>query len=457
MARPRRSSPLRALVVVLGLVVAGCSGSASEGTREAAATSTATPDVATTETSAPPSAYAPSWSAVHADAANSDRSPVEPAADVARRWTIDIEGSMRIGALPWTINLGPTSDPEGNLYVTTTETGCHLRALDGRTGERRWCADLDLFAVVSSPLIDRDGNLYLADGTGMHALAPDGARLWDTTLRGVPLSAQFTPDGHVVFVTHLGTVYVLDRATGAPVLDPVDLAPDLTWEPGQGMAACARGTEACPSANTLAVDQETGVLYFTFWTPGAEHAGVRAMQYEGGDEPALRPLWTNEGLPGGSASSPAISSDGRRVYVTDNADGLHALDAATGEIVWSVSIGYAAGGSPSVSPEGLVMPAGGGNGTVLAVRDEGDRGVIAWQRDDLLNRGIPTQTAGGRVYATVGTGGAACDLVVLDAADGRELDREPLPGTCVFSVGTTIGVDGTVYVPTIVGGLHAFR
>lgn len=406
----------------------------------------------------PTSAYAPSWSAVHADAANSDHSPVEPPADVALRWSLDIEGSITIGPLPWTINLGPTSDPDGNLYVTSTETGCHLQALEGDTGDRRWCAeDLDLLTVVSSPLIDRDGNLYVADGAGMHALTPDGDRRWQAPLRGVPLSAQFTPDGHLVFVTHVGTIYVLDRATGASLIEPIDLAPELSWRPEQGMFACARGTEDCPSANTIAVDQESGVVYFTFWAPGATQAGVRAMQYRGGDDPSITPLWSNDGLPGGSASSPAISSDGTRVYVTDNVDSLHALDAVTGEVIWSYAIGHAAGGSPSVSPDGLVIPAGGADSPLVAVRDEGDRGELAWRHDDLLSRGISTQTAGDRVYATIDTGDRRCDLVVLDSRDGAVLDREPLPRTCVFSVGTTVGPDGTVYVPTVIGGLYAFR
>ena len=64
----------------------GCGGSAS-GEREAS------------------SPYAPGWSAVHADGGNTDYSPVEGAADVALAWERHFEGSVRIGPLPWTINL----------------------------------------------------------------------------------------------------------------------------------------------------------------------------------------------------------------------------------------------------------------------------------------------------------------------------------------------------------------
>ena len=97
---------------------------------------------------------------------------------------------------------------------------------------------------------------------------------------------------------------------------------------------------------------------------------------------------------------------------------MHALDAMTGESIWSHDIGYASGGSPSTSPDGLVMPAGGGASPVLAVRDLGDHATRAWTRPDLLNRGIPTQTSGGRSYATVGLGGFVNDL------DERGLSRK---------------------------------
>lgn len=436
--------------VVAGLVsalVAGCSSGGGGGARGSDAE--AAP--------APTSPYAEGWSAVHADAANSDHSPVEGASDVTLAWQRSFDGTMTLGPLEWTINLGPTVDPDGRVYLTSTVEGCHLQALDGATGETLWCADeVDELTVASSPVIDRDGRLFVADGAAMRSFDRDGHQLWEAPIEGVPLSAQLTPEGRVLFVTHVGVVYVLDRETGEPMLPPVELVPDATWDPAQGMAACARGTEECPSANTPAVDLDTGRVFFTFWEPGAPQAGVRAMRYDEDPEPALTPLWSNDALPGGSGSSPDLSADGSRVYVTDNVDAVHALDAATGEEVWSHPIGVASGGSVSLSPDGLVIPTG---GPLQAIRDEGDVARQVWRRDDLPNRGIATQTAGGTVYATIhhGPNRARNDLVVVDAVTGDELDREAMPGASVFSVGTTVGPDGTIYVATIVGELYAFR
>lgn len=396
-------------------------------------------------------AYAPGWSAVHADAGNTDYAPVRAPDNLTLKWSIRLDGS---------INLGPTIDPSGRVYVTdnSNDAGCHLHVLDGATGETIWCSDeVDRFAVASSPVLDRDGRIFLADSEAMHAFDPDGNLLWETPILGVPLSAQFSPEGRLIFITHIGRIYLLERETGAPLLEPIELVPGATWQPSDGMNACLIGTATgCPSANTPAVDLRTGRLFFTFWAPGAAQAGVRAMQISEDPVPAITPFWTNDGLPGGSASSPDLSADGTRIYVNDNVDSVHAIDAATGQKIWSFAIGFAPGGSPSLSPEGLLMPSGSRNGIVMALRDEGAAAALVWSRDHLINRGIPTQAAGGRSYATVSAGGFQNDLVVIDTSTGAELDRERLPGTTVFTVGTTIGPDGTVYVPTFLGQLFAY-
>ncbi len=434
-------------LAVLTLLLAGCADSAT--IKEPSAVDTAIPS--------PVAPYLDNWSAVHADHRNTNYAPVAGAADIELAWKRKLEGSVRLGPLPWTINLGPTVDAD-QVYVTSTVSGCHLQAFDAATGDTRWCAsNVDMFAVASAPLLDRDGRLYVADGTAMRAFSRDGAQLWETPINGVPLSAQFTAQGHVVLITHIGNVLVLDRLTGRPVLPVVELIPGAIWDSTTGMQACARGTQECPSANTPAVDLETGRIFFTFWQPGTSQASLRAVKYTEDPEPAITALWTNDGLPGGSGSSPVLSEDGSRVYVTDNEGGLHALDTATGESIWAFEIGYAAGGSPSLAPDGTIIPAGGRTSPLLAIRDEGARGALAWQRERTLNRGGTTQTGGGRVYATLDAGELKCEIAVFDRTTGAELDRELLPDTCVFSVGTSVGADGTVYVATIVGGLYAFR
>lgn len=236
----RRPALVLAAWAVLAAPWVACGSETADGPRSAA-------DAAPAETpvSGTWSPYGPGWAAVHADARKSDYSPTATAADLALAWSTRIEGSVQVGPLPWVINLGPTVGPEGNLYVTSTEPGCHLRALDVATGELRWCAaGVDLAAVVSSPTVDREGVLFLADGAGLHAFDPDGRERWLLPVRGVPLSVQFTPDGWLVFVTNIGVVYLVERETGRRAAEPVELAPRVAVEPVRwpvGMCAGSAG------------------------------------------------------------------------------------------------------------------------------------------------------------------------------------------------------------------------
>ncbi|GAA3178968.1 hypothetical protein GCM10020255_071900 [Rhodococcus baikonurensis] len=123
-------------------------------------------------------------------------------------------------------------------------------------------------------------------------------------------------------------------------------------------------------ANTPAVDLGTGKFYFTFYGPSSQAADLVAMKYTGGDNPSITREWSTDALPGGTASSPDLSKDGKTVYATDNNGSLWAVDAETGDTRWSYDIGFNSAGSASTSDDGLIIPAGGDKGHLLAVRDE---------------------------------------------------------------------------------------
>lgn len=400
-------------------------------------------------TSGDDSNYGRSWSASHADSRNSDYSPVKGPRNITLAWQHKFAG---------TINLGPTNDENGRVYVTTAADGCHLYAFDNATGEILWCTDeVNEFAVASSALLDSHGRVFIGDNQAMYAFDVSGKLIWKTPIDGFPFSAQFTHTGHLIFITCIGKIYVLDNQTGKQILEPVELNPGKKYDPDMDVRACMRGTKECPCANTPAYDLNSGRFYFTFWTNDAALAGLRAMQYSEFPIPSIIPLWINESLPGGSGSSPDISSDGTRIYVNDNNGGVHAIDAHTGEIIWSFDIGYEAGGSQSTSPDGVIIPAGGDNAPLLCIADRGSKAELVWRIDMLQNRSVPTQSGGNLSYVTVKTGNMQNDIVVIDVASGSIIDRENLPGNTLFSVGTTIDTDGNIYVPTFNGYLFTFR
>ncbi len=422
------------------------------------------------------------WPAVHGDSRNSDTSEAVGARDLElgfNRLAGDIQG------------LAPSVGPEGNLYATTlygpstARTGCHLYALDGRTGERLWCSDrLNDRAVASQPLVDRDENLYVGDNRAMHSFTRDGEHRWERPIEGFPLSAQFTPDGRLLFITHIGRIYVLDRRDGTPVIDGYRML-DVTYEPRPfDYLDCFTGSSegSCYCANTPAVDLDTGNFFFTLTDPGdLDDDGVPrtrlvAMRYTVCPEPRIDFLWetgADNGLVGGSATSPALSADGTRIYVNDNAGNLHALNACDGTAAWSepYPLGFVPVGSPSVSREGLIIPqASFDAGRLTAIADMGDHGQMAWSIDGLVSRGITAQAEGGLAYATVGRGsdeeGPALfgiDMVVIDTRPGveferpgdRVLDRVRITDHDVGVGSTSISAEGRVYVSGFVAGIFS--
>ena len=392
--------------------------------------------------------YGTGWSATHGDAGNTDFSKTEIPKQVGLSWFRKFEG---------TINLGASVGDDGTIYITTSGDGCHLYALDPATGETKWCNDdLNEFAVASGVLIDRHETLFIADNKSMHALDSQGRTMWKVAIDGFPFSAQFTQTGRLIFITHIGTIYVLDRRTGRAVLTPRKLAENQEL-PAFDPRACMRGTKDCPCANTPAFDQNTGNIYFTFWYPEAPAAALVAMRYTEDPDPSLELLWQNDELPGGSASSPDLSADGSTVYVNDNISSIHAIDTRTGSRRWYYDIGYAPGGSQSTSPQGHIIPGGANEAKLMCLRDDGNKASLLWRSDSLENRGITTQAVDDLAIATVKVGTLAYDIVIMDVRDGTIYDRERLPGKPLFSVGTTVGKDGLILVPTFNGYLYAFR
>jgi outer membrane protein assembly factor BamB len=392
------------------------------------------------------------WPVVHHDGSNSDTSP----APGFEGFLLDFQG------LPQWLTLAVPAAAKGRVYLTgaTSESACHLAAIDAATGELSWCSDaVNFMAMGSTPVVDVFGNLYIADDAFMVALAKDGEELWRTPVNGLPISAQLTGDGNLLFCTHIGNVMVLDRKSGRE-LASYELIPDATYDPRDGSAIdCAQGlaSEGCYSPNTPAVDDRTGRVFITLNRPDATQGSLVALRYKAGVRPRLDWLWETPDLEGGGAGSPTISADGSRVYTTDLAEHLLAFDASTGELLWKHWIGYSAGGSPSVSADGVIVPAGGSdeNAHVIAVRDMGRRGKTIWEHTELDNKGMAVQPAGGVVYTAV-VDHAIVNLAVLDLETGKILDMVSTRRGLEASLGSAIGPDGRVYLSTPINGVFAF-
>ena len=110
-----------------------------------------------------------------------------------------------------------------------------------------------------------------------------------------------------------------------------------------------------------------------------------------------------------------------------------------------------------MSDDGLLVVAGGEEGRLLAVRDAGDSAELAWERDDVLQLGVPAQSAGETGYTVIRDGDDGLALLTFDTGDGSTLDQTVLPDALGFSTGTAIGPKGEVVVPAFLGELFVLR
>ena len=144
------------------------------------------------------------------------------------------------------------------------------------------------------------------------------------------------------------------------------------------------------------MDLSSGRFYFSLNRPTETQTSIEAYVYGAGDDPLVLPLWGNDTLEGGTATSPVLSADGSILYVCDQADHLLALDTRKGgEERWRFDLGFSPLGSFSVSDQGVIIPTGALGAETMAPQDMSDHVVILWRKGDLFMRSIAAQTANG--------------------------------------------------------------
>lgn len=327
------------------------------------------------------------WVTLHGDPANRRQQlGVTPAANYTR-WTA-LKGAAILTA--------PTLLPNGNLAVTTGKAEGHanLHVLD-RSGNIVWETPqwsgrdgVDSAAVMSSAIVDDDGNLYVSDADQFWSYTSQGTLRWVIDLPAAPtpspyggssrainpfVTAVFTKDGAVLGTTVFGQVVVVDRATGelrAPVLQlPGTLAKRHTKSPispstwGNGLMDPAIIDPIfqilmggiVQSANTPAIDAKTGRIFVaatdTMEDKGALY-GLDVTPPRNGEPGSISIAFASRMGPG-SGSSPVLSPDGRLVYTCDDEGLLYAFDAVSGHEVWSAPSGAAAA-AVSVDANGAI-------------------------------------------------------------------------------------------------------
>ncbi|MEM7139070.1 MAG: hypothetical protein AAF500_21025 [Myxococcota bacterium] len=421
---------------------------------------------------------------------------------------------------------GPTYDNVGNLYFSPLFPGENLSlvSLDAETGERNWAVEGDGLNAGSGAILvlndpDNPGEqiIYHATYTEAMALRPDGTEIWRTpTGLEIPpiVEGERSPTHSFGFNYHLPTdslvgltvgadIFAFDRETGDLVAPPTKVpgAPAATADVGlpqfivdQSDALTDEVFGTLPGglsffsvildvifgggsvvANYFAIDPNTGLMYVAATAEDAadgiedgvsELGAVYSMDLVDDGAGALRFDVLNVAtFEGGTGSTPTVSEDGQRVFVSDELGNVIALDSELNEL-WRFDVGAPIAASIGVSPD---------NGEVFAVTrrdvfkltDNGDSASLDWMAtfgafDDDPNievefqaltptitaNGVAISVGGGRVVTDPATG--VSREIMLNVGIGL-LDRET--GELVsFAEGreesiavTSVSRDGGVY------------
>jgi outer membrane protein assembly factor BamB len=321
---------------------------------------------------------------------------------------------------------GGVFDRNSHVYVAPIDPveNTYMVSIDGETGERRWSLPGKRIGQGGAPLILPASNdssadiIYIGGYEYLTAVNSNGKVIWDVATGLIaPKDAtqigthNFGVNYHqqsnsVVALYADGHVVVHDRETGRPLLEPFSLpgstavASNLVTnfsvlEPfvHKGLSTMFENTQTFfdvlnmvlgggyEVANYFAIDPNSGRLFVAATAPDEADGNVDNLSALGAlyalnltVEKGVGELsiqWRRD-FEGGSAATPTLSFDGRRVYTADATDKMLAIDATTGDDLWQFSTGSGqVVGSVAVSREGDEIYASTGS-DIIKVLDMGD-------------------------------------------------------------------------------------
>ncbi|MGI9281012.1 MAG: hypothetical protein ACR2PX_15510 [Endozoicomonas sp.] len=283
--------------------------------------------------------------------------------------------------------LGPTRGPNGDFYATTALDKGHsnLTAFDGE-GNIKWqtppwqgADDFDPGGVIAAPAVDKDGNIYISDANQMWSFSPEGEVRWVTPLPKPTVDVEGVFDelslgmeansitnpfftmpvngddstAYVGGITMFGDVMIFDRESGELVAGPVNMpgefdthvlspAPGAMSPPyvaeGWGSVIWTYFHGGVESSNVPAVHPETGMIYATGTSSKSEDAGaVHGFTFD--PETKKIDFAYEAQIGNGSGSSPAISSDMKYIYASDENATLYKYRTDSDkEYVWTSDV-----------------------------------------------------------------------------------------------------------------------
>ena len=454
------------------------------------------------------------WNAIHVNAANSDTVWGVAAPMFELDW---------VAEPAYFVGNGPLLDNQGNLYFSPQfyhGERVVLVSLDGQTGQRRWTIPADDDIQASSPafILNDPENpgaqiIYIIGYNRLMALRPDGSTIWskDTGLsiyaeelsnkaKGKFHSFNYHPaTDSLVSVTKAGALFAFSRKTGeliasigqipgAPaisgngtnipdfVLNKVDpLMDEAFGKTDEGLSLFSSAVNYIYGGggivtNFFSIDADTSRIYMAATAEDAAD-GTEDGRSELGAIYALDLVDDGKGrfefqvlnrktFQGGTGSTPALSADGHRLYVSDNHGHVIALDTELAE-VWRLDVGEPLVGSITVSADNNELYAVTAS-DVIQLIDNGDHGSRAWTAElagfdgyanvDVQSNGLTATATANGVVIMIGGGKKLLGKTLMLHVGMGLLDRET-GKLRYFTEGredslamSVVAADGSIYV-----------
>ena len=483
------------------------------------------------------------WSAIHVNGANSDAVWGVAAPMFELDW---------VAEPGYFVGNGPLFDNQGNLYFSPQfyhGERVVLVSLDGKTGERRWTIPADSDIQASSPAFilndpENPGSqiIYIIGYNRLMALRPDGSMIWskDTGL-SIPVSElsnkakgkfhsfNYHPaTDSLISITKAGALFAFSRKSGeliAPIgqipgapaisgngtkipdfiLNKVDpLMDEAFGKTDEGMSLFSSAVNYIYGGggivtNFFSIDADSSRIYMAATADDAvdgtedgrsELGAIYALDLvDDGNGGFKFQVLNHKTFKGGTGSTPALSADGQRLYVSDNEGHVIALDTELAE-VWRLDVGEPLVGSITVSADNdelYVVTAS----DVIQLIDNGDQGSRAWTAEltgfdgyanvDVQSNGLTATVTANGVVIMIGGGKKLFGKTLMLHVGMGLLDRET-GKLRYFTEGredslamSVVAADGSIYVahsplrravgkamyseltPEITGGIARFK
>jgi outer membrane protein assembly factor BamB len=396
------------------------------------------------------SAAAQGWSAQYADAANTSYTATAGSATLQLTWSRSVKGSLDAGAA-----LGA-----GSYLAVNGQTpgGCSLMVWENdNNGRQRWCTRMVLGGGFASPLFDQFDNLYIGQPGLMLSYPPTQWVRWREPVIGMPTTTRFLGGRRIIKKKHLGQVLVFESHRGVVTGTPVDLVAGLDPKDAtRGLDDCRQALPQCPVSAPPAFSAASNMIVVGVWQPDAKASALVGLQYRPGQTPLITKEWTSDAVAAGVLAAPALSRDGKTLYVNGRDRRLWALNSTDGTVKWSVPLDFQPQTPPSVSPSGMIVAGGGPDTRLVGLKDAGDNAEVMWRREDISPLATSSQAGAEVAYTVVATASAGLSLLVFNLADGRTLNSYPLPLADGYPVGVSVSHDRRVVVATSAGQVYSF-